>query len=93
MPPDAVARYLVRGRVQGVGFRWFVSGRLRALGARGWIRNLPDGSVEAVVGGSAEVLARARTLLGQGPPGAEVAQVVEVPLLDGGSLPCPFRIE
>ncbi|MGH9576085.1 MAG: acylphosphatase, partial [Terriglobales bacterium] len=36
-------RYLVRGRVQGVGFRWFVEAEARTLGLAGWVRNSPDG--------------------------------------------------
>ena len=39
-------RYIVRGRVQGVGFRWFVQREAQILGLAGWVRNNPDGSVE-----------------------------------------------
>ncbi len=42
-------RVIVRGRVQGVGFRWFVVRNARALGVRGSVRNRPDGSVEAIL--------------------------------------------
>ena len=48
-------RYLVYGRVQGVGFRWFVQHSADALGIRGWVRNLDDGSVEVyAIGTQAE---------------------------------------
>ncbi len=70
-------RYLVRGRVQGVGFRWFVSRHARALGLGGYVRNLPDGSVEVVVAhrDSAETLAKLEALLHDGPAGAAVRSV------------------
>ncbi len=44
-------RIAVRGRVQGVGFRFFAERAARELGVRGWVRNLPDGSVESVAEG------------------------------------------
>lgn len=47
-----------RGRVQGVGFRSFVLGRAREAGLSGWVRNLPDGSVDAVFSGDDETVAR-----------------------------------
>lgn len=47
-------RYIVRGRVQGVGFRWFVEHSANAIGLRGWTRNLDDGSVEVYAVGSPE---------------------------------------
>lgn len=74
-------RYLVRGRVQGVGFRWFAARQAQRLGLRGFARNLDDGSVEIVVQGpeaAVEELARA---LAKGPALAHVAGVenAEVP--------------
>jgi len=65
----------VRGRVQGVGFRWFVRERARELGLRGWVRNLEDGDVEVAALGSAEALERLRVRLEAGPPGARVMTV------------------
>ncbi|SJN17743.1 Acylphosphate phosphohydrolase, putative [Microbacterium esteraromaticum] len=66
---------VVRGRVQGVGFRWFTREAANAHGVTGWVRNLPDGSVEALLcGADAEVdavLAKLRT----GPPFAHVDDV------------------
>ena len=47
-------RYLVSGRVQGVGFRYFVEARARAEGVHGWVRNLPDGRVELQCSGDNE---------------------------------------
>jgi acylphosphatase len=69
-------RYLVRGRVQGVGFRWFVSRHARALGVAGYVRNLPDGSVEVVAHcESADALVKLEGLLQDGPSGAAVRSV------------------
>jgi len=49
-------RLVAKGLVQGVGFRWFVKSRAEALQVRGWVRNLPDGSVEICAAGSPEAL-------------------------------------
>jgi acylphosphatase len=69
-------RYVVRGRVQGVGFRWFVSRQARALGLAGYVRNLPDGSVEVVAhGDDSEALSKLEGLLRAGPSGAVVRSV------------------
>jgi len=67
----------VRGRVQGVGFRWFVRERARALGLSGWVRNEADGSVEVFAVGPEGELARLRSMLEQGPPAACVEHVVD----------------
>ena len=73
-----VLHVVVRGRVQGVGYRWFVRERGRALRLAGWVRNLSDGSVEIAADGEGSALERLRVLLGQGPPGADVVAVDEV---------------
>jgi acylphosphatase len=65
----------VRGRVQGVGFRWFVRERARALGLTGWVRNTHDGAVEVLAMGEDEALQKLRTLLRSGPSGARVSHV------------------
>jgi acylphosphatase len=66
---------LVRGRVQGVGFRYEARSFARSLGLAGWISNLPDGGVEAYAEGSTSDIARFRRWLEQGPPGARVESV------------------
>jgi len=70
-------RYLVRGRVQGVGFRWFVEAEARTLGLAGWVRNNPDGSVEVLAVGSREQLSALRGRLQQGPRASRVDAVDE----------------
>jgi acylphosphatase len=65
----------VRGRVQGVGFRYFVRREALALGVAGWVANREDGSVECVAEGPTEVLERLLSILRAGPPGAIVDQV------------------
>ena len=67
------ARVIVRGLVQGVGFRAFVRSRAKSLGLTGWVRNLPDGeSVEAVIEGPREAVAELIKHMLIGPPAAEV---------------------
>ncbi len=72
-------RYIVRGRVQGVGFRWFVDFEARQLGLAGWVRNLPDGTVEALAIGTEEQLAALYQKLRKGPRAARVDEVLESP--------------
>lgn len=76
---EVCRRLLVRGRVQGVGFRYTFRERALRAGVRGWVRNLADGRVEALLQGPAsavdEVLAFARG----GPPGARVDACEVVP--------------
>lgn len=71
----AACRYLVRGRVQGVGFRYFVQQQAARLGLRGWVRNLDDGRVEVHAEGGQEVLDELAGLLHRGPRWAEVRGV------------------
>ncbi|HEX8943922.1 MAG TPA: acylphosphatase [Gemmatimonadaceae bacterium] len=73
---------VVRGRVQGVGFRWFVREAARELGLSGWVRNRPDGAVEVAAEGASVMLARLRAELGEGPPGAHVTSVDDLDSLD-----------
>ncbi len=70
-------RYLVRGRVQGVGFRWFVEREAHALGLSGWVRNNADGAVEVLAVGTNEQLAALKQKLQQGPRAARVDAVDE----------------
>jgi acylphosphatase len=74
---SAVARIVARveGRVQGVGFRFFVRDRARALGLSGNVRNLPGGSVHVEAEGSRESLGTLIQELHQGPPAARVERV------------------
>jgi acylphosphatase len=68
-------RFLISGRVQGVGFRWFAHDAASREGVTGWVRNLPDGRVEAHVEGDAEAVTRVERALRQGPGGARVEAV------------------
>lgn len=68
-------RLIVTGRVQNVFYRDWFAGRARSLGLDGWIRNRPDGSVEAVVQGPAEMVERIAALAWEGSPASRVAAV------------------
>ena len=65
-------RYCVRGRVQGVGFRWFVMGVAQHLGLQGYVRNLPDGTVEVVARGTPEAVDELERALARGPASARI---------------------
>lgn len=69
-------RFLISGRVQGVGFRWFTSDTAARDGVAGWVRNLADGRVEVWAEGEAEAVTRVERALRQGPRGARVDEVV-----------------
>jgi acylphosphatase len=72
----STARFLVRGLVQGVGFRWFVARHARGLGLSGYARNLPDGTVEVLARApDAAALGRLEGLLTSGPEHARVDAV------------------
>jgi acylphosphatase len=68
-------KLLVSGSVQGVGFRYFTCGEARELGLTGYVRNLDDGRVEAVVEGPAEDVDRLIAIVRRGPSGAWVGEV------------------
>jgi acylphosphatase len=70
-------RFLVRGRVQGVGFRWFVEREAHILGIAGWVRNNADGSVEVLAQGTRDQVSGLRSRLRQGPRAARVDGVEE----------------
>ena len=72
-----VLHFLVKGRVQGVGFRWFVHREASELELRGWVRNTEDGDVEVVASGSATDLAELRASLRRGPRGSRVDNLIE----------------
>lgn len=65
-------RFIVTGRVQGVYFRQSTADQARQLGLDGWVRNLPDGRVEGVVGGDLAALQVLKSWLRKGPPAARV---------------------
>jgi acylphosphatase len=85
-------RYIVRGRVQGVGFRWFVDYEARQLGLAGWVRNNFDGSVEVLAMGSEQQHSTLRGKLQDGPRAARVDEVKELPAEPVAGLKT-FRIE
>ena len=71
--------FLIAGRVQGVGFRWWTRQTALRLGLTGTVRNLPDGRVEVLASGDPAALNGFRKLLEHGPPGAEVQRLQDVP--------------
>ncbi len=72
-----VLHFLIQGRVQGVGFRWFVHREASELALCGWVRNTEEGAVEVVAAGSADDLAELRASLHRGPRGSRVDRVIE----------------
>ena len=70
-------RYTVRGRVQGVGFRYFVEYTATSVGLAGWARNLDDGTVEVYAVGNAEQLGKLEDALWRGPRFSEVRGVAQ----------------
>jgi acylphosphatase len=72
-----VRHYVVKGRVQGVGFRWLVHREAGARELKGWVRNTDEGEVEIVAAGSAEKLAELRAVLERGSRGSRVDAVQE----------------
>ena len=86
-----VRRWSVRGRVQGVGFRWFVRGQAKRLDLGGYARNLPDGSVEVAAEGPATALDRLEQALRRGPPMGRVEAVDILDVPHEITLPKPFE--
>ena len=77
MSAETAKRFVVRGRVQGVGFRWFVESEARRLGVSGWVRNNLDGTVEVLAMGSEQQLAELAKKLREGPRASRVDEVSE----------------
>ena len=67
---------IVKGLVQGVGYRFFVIRRAELLGLTGWVKNLPDGTVEVVAEGDRELLEELIKELWKGPSAAQVTDVI-----------------
>jgi acylphosphatase len=72
-----VRHYIVKGRVQGVGFRWLVHREAGARGLKGWVRNTEDGEVEVMAAGPEDKLAELRAVLERGSRGSRVDAVLE----------------
>ena len=72
-----VLHFLIHGRVQGVGFRWFVQREAAELGLQGWVRNTDNGEVEVVASGPPEDLDELRAELKKGSRGSRVDKVIE----------------
>jgi acylphosphatase len=77
-------RYVIAGRVQGVGFRYFTEAMAAREGILGWVRNTPDGRVEVSAEGDSEALERFERNLRHGPPGARVERVEIDDLIPSG---------
>jgi acylphosphatase len=85
-------RLIISGRVQGVGFRYFAEEVAMREGVTGWVRNLPDGRVEAYVEGEAEAVTRVERALRRGPRSARVDAVeVDTPEPSGRYLDFTIR--
>ena len=82
--------YRLRGRVQGVGFRWWAQRTARSLGLRGWVRNCADGTVEIVLAGAKDAVGEMVSRLREGPGSAQVRSLEEMGAPD--SVPSGFEI-
>lgn len=85
-------RVVVSGRVQGVGFRWFVRQEARRLGVAGWVRNREDGTVELETAGDDPAVERLLAHVRVGPDAADVRDVVISDAEGAGNVPYPFSI-
>ncbi len=89
-----VLHFLVKGRVQGVGFRWFVQREAAEIGLRGWVRNTTDGHVEIVAAGEPPELDELKVAIRKGSRGSRVDRVLEHELEENeGAKLGPFEIE
>jgi acylphosphatase len=88
----SAARLLVEGRVQGVGYRWWVVETATRLGLEGWVRNRADGSVEILAIGEAAAIEQLLQACGDGPPGASVRAVGFEVAEDDGSVGFEQRV-
>ena len=89
-----VQHFLVKGRVQGVGFRWFVQREAAELGLRGWVKNSPDGHVEVLAAGEPDQLEDLQLALAKGSRRSRVDAVIEHELAESeGAALKSFEIE
>jgi len=84
--------FKVHGRVQGVGFRYFVLECAQSLGLHGWVHNAYDGTVSGEASGEALLLEDFRRQLERGPNMAYVTRLDWTPLSGAQSLPLPFEV-
>ena len=93
---DVIRHVVIRGQVQGVGFRAFVEDEATRRGIAGWVRNRRDGTVEAVFEGPAEAVAGMIAACRNGPPGARVEAInereVDRAQFDLSGQPAPFWV-
>lgn len=85
---DVIFRLVIRGRVQGIGYRAWTEMMADEQGIEGWVRNRRDGSVEAVFAGAEEVVLTMIELCREGPPGARVDAIDQ---LDAASADLALR--
>ena len=85
--------FLISGRVQGVGFRHFTTVKARNLGLKGWVKNLPDGRVEAVIQGDPGNIYKMAEILRQGPPSAKVRDIESGQLKNPGKIHDTFFVK
>jgi acylphosphatase len=88
----AKVHFEVGGKVQGVGFRWFVREAAQRAGLAGWVKNRPDGRVEIAASGTETAIANLVSAARVGPPGARVDHVAELPNTGLDELPRPFTV-
>lgn len=82
----------IRGRVQGVGFRWFARESARRLDLAGWVKNRADGAVEIAAEGPPDTVERFVREMSRGPAGAHVVAVEQLPADSLGRLEHPFTV-
>ncbi len=87
----ATVRVIVRGKVQGVGFRDYAQMQALALRLDGWVRNRSDGTVEAMVSGEPALIERMMIALRVGPPHSAVSNVRSMPE-EGAKVEPGFRV-
>jgi acylphosphatase len=89
-----VQHFLVKGRVQGVGYRWFVQSQAAHIGLRGWVRNTDDGDVEVLAAGSPAQIEQLVLALHKGTRGSRVDKIEVHPLAESeGEELQSFQIE